>query len=406
MTNLNYYLWLAKALGPGAPNIGLIFERYKTAKEIFEASEDERKLSGVFSSSQIIKLRDTEIEETYEIIATCANGGIDIITCKDEDYPKNLLQIEDYPIVLFVKGNLACLNNKIPFAVVGTRKPTERSYAAATEVAKAISKCGFLVVSGGALGVDSAAHTGALLAGEKTICVLGAGILNKYLRENEPLREVIAENGALISEYMPNDPASSWSFPLRNRIISGISLGVLVVEGGERSGSLNTASHAARQGRDVFAMPSKGLGNAFKGCDQLIEDGAKPVEYSLDIVGEYLNSFPEFISVDESTDLSIELSLLGIDETEHKAEIEKIVVDYAEKSQEFRDRKKPKKREIVDPLSDNAKMLYEYFNRDPISLKELTDAVNMPISSLLGALTELEIFGYVELLPNTKYLIK
>ena len=406
MTNLNYYLWLSLALGPSVGNIGPIFETFKTAKEIYNASDYERKVSGVFKLEQIEKLADTEIEDTYPIIAACAKNGVDIITCHDDEYPKNLLNIPDFPIVLFVKGDLSCLDGKLPFAIVGTRKPTGKSYAAATETAKALSQCGFLIVSGGALGVDSAAHTGALLAGEKTICVLGTGILSNYLKINEPLREVIAANGAVISEFMPYESSTKWSFLVRNRIISGICEGVFVVEAEKKSGSLNTAGHAGDQGRDVFAMPGSGEEKAFFGCDKLIKDGAKTVITPLHILTSYAEKYPEIIFANEDVDLSINLTGLGMEVATHNSNIKKLVQKNEEESIEFRDRKKPRKREIVDPLSDNARRVYEIFGRDPLTLKEIADAAIMPTSSLLGALTELELFGYIELLPNTKYLIK
>ncbi|MBR6512067.1 MAG: DNA-processing protein DprA, partial [Clostridia bacterium] len=162
MTNVNYYLWLRLALGPGAENTGLIFENFSSAEEIYRATDMERKLSGVFKPVQIERMKTVEIEETYEVMRDCAATGVDVLLPTDDDYPQLLLQIPDYPIVLFVKGSLDVLKSHIPFAVVGTREPADRSMSAASELAKALTKCGFVIVSGGAIGIDAAAHTGAL----------------------------------------------------------------------------------------------------------------------------------------------------------------------------------------------------------------------------------------------------
>lgn len=406
MRKVNYYLWLQQAIGAGASNTARIFETFSSAEEIFKATDVERRISGVFTPEQIERLRATDIEDSYKIMGECAAAGVDILTPLDDDYPENLLLIHDYPIVLYVKGSLDVLKRKVPIAIVGTRKPAPRSVAAAQELSKALTKCGFVVVSGGALGIDTAAHTGAISVGEETIAVLGCGHSFKYLKENEPLRDVISINGATISEYPPSTKSSPWNFPIRNRIISGISVGTVVVEGKVKSGSLITSKHATLQDRDVFAFPSRELGATSNGCDSLIEDGAIPVTNSLDIIGSYLNVYGDQIKIDESVDLLFNLLELNLSKDDFDNQVENIVKTHEDMEKERRERFKPKKRELNGNFSDEAKRVYAVFERDPISIKELADSVIMPMSSLLGALTELEISGYIELLPNTKYSVK
>ena len=406
MRKVNYYLWLQQAIGPGAENSGLIFETFSSAEEIFRATDTERRISGVFTAEQIERMNTTDIEDSYKIMGECAAAGVDILTPLDDDYPKNLLNISDYPIVLYVKGSLDVLKRKIPIAIVGTRKPAPRSIASAQELSKALTKCGFVVISGGALGIDTAAHTGAISVGEETIAVLGCGHLFKYLKTNEPLRDVISTNGATISEYPPSTDSFKWNFPIRNRIISGMSVGTIVVEGKKKSGSLITAKHAMLQNRDVFALPSAELGATSDGCEELLKDGAIPVEMPMDVISEYLSIHAEKIKIDESIDLSMNLLSLGLSKNSFDNQVEKIVKQHEDLERERADRRKPKKRELTDSVSDEAKRVYAIFTRDPISMKEIADSVIMPASSLLGALTELELLGYIELLSNTKYSIK
>ncbi|MBR5992023.1 MAG: DNA-processing protein DprA [Clostridia bacterium] len=404
MTNVNYYLWLRLALGPGAENTGLIFENFSSSEEIYRATETERKLSGVFKPVQIERMKSVEIEETYEVMRDCAAAGVDILLPTDDDYPELLLQIPDYPIVLFVKGSLDVLKSHIPFAVVGTREPADRSMSAASELAKALTKCGFVIVSGGAIGIDAAAHTGALAVGGSTVAVLGCGHSNPYLKENAPLRDVISQNGATISEYPPFVPPHRGTFPIRNRIISGMTVGTAVIEAQIKSGSLITAKHATNQNRDIFAVPAMELGRSSEGCTQLLEDGAKELLCPLDVVGTYLKDYADKIRIDETANLSLRLTEPGFGGIEF--EQAEIISRHEALEKERADRKKPVKRDIADPLSEDAVKVYAAFSRDPISIKQLTESVIMPTSSLLGALTELELYGYIELLPNTKYSVK
>lgn len=405
MKKVNYYLWLQQALGPGAANTGLIFETFYDAEEIFKATDMERKISGVFTAEQIERLKTTDIEDTYEKIRDSAAAGVDILTPLDDDYPENLLMIDDYPVVLYVKGSLEVLKRKVPIAIVGTREPAQRSVTSAQELSKILTKCGFVVVSGGARGIDTAAHTGAISAGGETIAVLGCGHSHKYLKENEPLRDVISTKGAVISEYPPTTPSFSYNFPVRNRIISGISVGTVVVEGKNRSGSLLTARHALEQNRDVFAFPSAELGSAMEGCEELLKDGAGLVVEPMNVIESYLNVYAEQIKIDESVNLRMNLLTLGINDS-FDNEVKKIVKTYDDLELERRDRHKPIKRKLTDPVTEEAKRVYAVFKRDPISIKEIAENVIMPTNSLLGALTELEIKGYIEMLSNTKYSVK
>lgn len=406
MTNLNYYLWLQEALGPGAANASLIFEKYTSAEEIFKDTSTARRMAGCFTPRQIYKMESLYIEDTYETVERCAAQGVDVITCQDKLYPFYLRQLRDFPINLFVKGSLEGLLNKVPIAIVGTREPMVTSKTAATELAKSLSKCGFAVVSGGALGVDSAAHTGAISAGEETFAVLGGGHGAKYLRTNDPLRNVISNCGATLSEYPPLLEPYKGSFPIRNRIISGMTVGTVVIEAHERSGSLITANRAADQGRDVFVLSTLKDEKATEGSKGLIVDGAIEFKKAFDIVQFYLDEFEDLITINKEVDLSIDLTALGSEHQKYIHEEKKIrKLDKDIKEAELK-RKRSHKREITDPVSDIARRVYAAFGSDPLSIEKLEDTMVMPLSELLSALTELEVYGYIELLANTNYVIK
>lgn len=206
-----------------------------------------------------------------------------IIQCDDLSYPSLLREIHQPPSMLYIKGNLALLQQP-QLAMVGTRQPTAEGRRAAYTFARELTTSGLTITSGLAIGIDTACHQGALAAGS-TIAVLGSGLNCVYPRSNQKLAEqIIAANGCLISEFSPDTPPRTYHFPRRNRIISGLSLGVFVIEATQHSGSLITARHSLEQNRDIFALPSSPLNPQAKGCHQLIKEGAILVDSLSDIL--------------------------------------------------------------------------------------------------------------------------
>ncbi len=208
------------------------------------------------------------------------------ITIGDADYPALLLQTADPPLLLYAEGQVACLSTRA-LAIVGSRHPTPQGEENAREFAAALSRQGWLVVSGLALGIDAAAHEGAMLGSTGTVAVLGSGTDQPYPASHRALAaRIVASGGMLLSEYAPGTPALAENFPRRNRIIAGLTLGTLVVEAALRSGSLITARLASEAGREVFAIPGSIHSPQSKGCHQLIKQGAKLVEVAADILEE------------------------------------------------------------------------------------------------------------------------
>ena len=186
---------------------------------------------------------------------------------------------------MFVRGEFVP-SDGVAVAIVGTRHATQYGIAQADRLAAGLARCGYTIVSGLARGIDAAAHRGALKAGGRTLAILGSGVLNVYPPEHESLANEVIARGALISENPPRSPPLSGAFPQRNRIITGLSLGVIVVEASERSGALISARHAMEQGRDVFAVPGRVDSRTSRGCHRLIRDGAKLVETIDDVLEE------------------------------------------------------------------------------------------------------------------------
>ena len=211
--------------------------------------------------------------------------GITILTAGEPAYPTWLAQIPDPPVVLWVNGRVDLLARP-GVAIVGSRRASPAGLASATHLAREVSRAGLLVTSGLARGIDGAAHHGALDTGCPTIAVLGNGLDLVYPAEHRALSAAIVEHGALVSEFPPGTPSFPSHFPLRNRIISGLSRAVVVVEASERSGSLITARAALEQGRDVLAVPGPVAGGGHRGCHSLIKDGARLVESVEDILEE------------------------------------------------------------------------------------------------------------------------
>lgn len=291
MIHDEYWLALQSALGQGAMLRPLI-KQFGGAKEIFALSEAQRMASGFFTPKQCQRLERADFEEARRIIALCAQKGWRIYTYEDSLYPDCLRQIPNPPAALFCQGSMPDFETRLSVGVVGSREASRYALKATDYLSYVIARCGGIIVSGGALGVDSASHRAALRAGGTTVAVLGCGFGTKYLMQYEAMRQEIALNGALLTEYPPFTEVNRSSFPLRNRLISAFSDGVVVVEAAEKSGSLITAKRAGEQGRDVFAVPGSIVSHAYSGTNRLLADGAIPALSPDFILEFYAGKYP------------------------------------------------------------------------------------------------------------------
>lgn len=375
MTDKKYWIWLSSALGAAA-RVDEILSEFPNPQTLFEADRKTRILSGVFTKAQLERLEKASIKNAEVAVNTCARNHWSIVTPDDAVYPFQLRQIPDMPLVLYVDGDLSALNGKVVMGVVGTREPCRESRMIARKMSGDLAKAGVVIVSGGALGIDSCAHEGAISAGGKTVCVLGCGLGANYLMSNEPLRREISRNGAVITEYPPLSSPTRASFPERNRIISGLSHGVLVVEAGEKSGSLITARCANNQGRDVFAIPGSILSTAYMGANKLIKDGAKAVTCAMDVLENYETVYPERLKLSE------------IKETKEDIPVQ------------------TQKRKLSASLTGDKQKIYGLFSDEPIHPDELCAMSGLPVSAVITALMELEMDGLIEQTEGKNYILR
>ena len=246
-----------------------------------------KKILPIPSNKLELFLEDLHSHDTIEKLKQYENNHIQCMTIFDEDYPYLLKQIFNPPWVLYLKGDKQLLAKKNTIGVVGTRNPTSYGLEALKTILTPLAQKKFVIISGVAVGIDAIAHKITLNEGGHTIGVLGGGLMQIYPKTNIPLARVIIEKGLLLSETPPTRKSEPWMFPLRNRIISGLSQGIFVVEAKERSGSLITAQAALEQGRDVFALPGNITSLESIGTNQLIQDGAKLILTSAQIEEEY-----------------------------------------------------------------------------------------------------------------------
>ncbi|MHB0913063.1 MAG: DNA-processing protein DprA [Armatimonadota bacterium] len=238
-----------------------------------------------FTPKSAERFREIAKAPVDEELRALDRSGARIVTVLDPEYPENLRDIHDPPPVLFVRGRLAP-EDRTAVAVVGTRRPTEYGRSMAMRLSRDLARAGVCIASGGALGIDTVAHSAVVAAGGRTVAVLGCGLDVPYPASNKGLFAKIAEHGAVISEFAPTTEPLPWRFPARNRLISGLSVGVLVIESRVGGGSMITATHAAEQGRDVWAVPGGTDSAASEGPHRLIREGAKLVERAEDILEE------------------------------------------------------------------------------------------------------------------------
>jgi len=300
--------WLGLRSVPGVGNrlfLNLL-QQFGEPEKVFAASREALlHVDGVSDRlSSVIKGYEIP-EEVHEDLALVEKNGVGIITFSDSDYPTLLRHIHDPPPVLYVYGRLR--PDSLNIAIVGSRNATPYGCTVTEHLSGDLSQRGFTIVSGMARGIDSTAHMGALAAGGKTIAVLGCGLGTIYPAENRKLFHRIAENGAVVSEFSFTTPPEAHNFPVRNRIISGLSLGTVIVEATHQSGSLITARLAAEQGREVFAVPGSVKSFKSMGTHRLIKEGAKLVEHADDIIEE-LNIAEEALPDDTSVASSIRLT--------------------------------------------------------------------------------------------------
>ena len=292
---LLYWMWLAQCNEVKDGVKAALVRHFEDPERLFFAEKQQildAEIQGL-TGEQIDALLVHDLSAAEEVLADCAKAGLQVLTYDSPLYPNRLKAIYDPPIVLYYRGTLPDFDKLPTVAVVGTRHPSVYGRQAAKRLGGEIAGAGGLVVSGLAEGIDGAAMEAALSAGFPAVGVLGCGADVVYPRKHKALFQETERLGCILSEYAPGSPPIGWHFPRRNRIISGLSCGVVVVEAPERSGSLLTAKHALEQGRDVFVVPGNVDMESFRGSNRLLRSGAIAVSSGRDVMEEYDLLYPE-----------------------------------------------------------------------------------------------------------------
>lgn len=392
MNRALFWVWLSLGLSPGSRSGKRILERFETPEDFFHAPDDQW-CSCRLSAGEFAALRSRDLEQAKKILMVCQEKGIYLITPGGQAYPSRLWEISNPPMLLYCQGRLPDLEEALCLAAVGTRKATADGVKSAFELCYQLVGAGVMIVSGGALGADQAALEGALQAKGKTIAVLGGGVDVDYPPNFAGLRKrILVNGGAVLSEYPPGTKPYRGNFPVRNRIISGLSQGVLVIEAPKHSGALITAQLALEQNRDVFALPGSVRSEASFGTNQLIKDGAKPVTCPEDILEEYAYTY-----ADSYSDSVTESDAVSISEDSS--------VKQALQPPMNERKKLPKAPPAIreEEFSDSAVKLYQAMSWEPEHLDALAGKAGLSAAQALQAVTELEISGIIQSYSGRRY---
>mgnify|MGYP004678276743 FL=1 len=399
MADVRYWLWLSRLRKLSTVAAHKYLDHFGSVKQLYYASaEDYRRMPGA-QEAEIKLLADKRLDEADDIAEKCEKLGIRILSLRDSAYPDRLRNIYDAPLVLYVRGSLPDIDSLPCMAIVGTRRASAYGRRCARRFAAEMTRSGGVIVSGLAEGIDSEAMGAAIEAGGPVIGVLGTGVDVVFPAWNAELQSAACEHGALISEYPPGARGSKISFPQRNRIISGISLGVVVIEAPERSGSLITAARASEQGRDVYVVPGNIDDPGFVGSNRLIRDGAALASDPWEILSCYRWQFPRRIQHRDNKKRPVMEAVRRLSaaasgrNTENSA---KKAVDN-EKDREYIDLKD------AAGLSEDELAVIYVLSRGEKQADEIIQETGMDASDVLSAITMLELEGYIRVNDGQRF---
>lgn len=433
--NKLYWIWLSERFGVASRYFSEFADKYDDPYDVYRLETDEiEQLDGI-SDALKAKLSDKSLDKAYSILKYCKKYSIDVIGYSDKRYPERLKTIETPPVILYCMGKLPDMNSRLCVGMVGTRKMSEYGKHSAYKIAYELSAAGVCIVSGMALGIDGVSACGALEAGGTTVAVLGCGISITYPKEHARLMKSIAKRGAVITEFSPFERPLPANFPKRNRIISGLCQGVLVVEGGKGSGALITASRAVAQGRELFAMPGNIDESNSEGPNELIQNGANVALGASDIIEHYdflyhdAINYKGYTKAKRSSQLDervlerygVSSSLVKVkkkqkapepkDEPNKAPRFEEVTQKVTETLPQV---KKAQKEEyvpdnsdaILSSLDETSKRVFGLIPDGTSFAPDVIATHGIDIGDVITALTMLEISGLVSSLPGGLYLKK
>ncbi len=388
MASLKYWLWLASRPNLNNQHKLRLLHHFASPENVYFATEEDLAHIETIGRPQLETLADRSLLGAEEILRRCAEKGVFIITMDDALYPTRLKAIYDAPIVLYGKGKMPLFDDEVAIAMVGTRSCTAYGISNGELLGYDLARRGAVVVSGMAKGIDSACMRGALRGGGFVCAVLAGGVDVIYPAENRDLYHDILQRGVILSESPPGTTHDAWRFPPRNRLMSGLSLGTVVVEADVSSGALITAGHAMDQGRDVFCVPGPIRVESSAGCHRLIRSGAALVTCAQDILEEYESRFPHKLR---------RISGEAVPPPRGGGQEEAPAIPLHEQRQEAPAPALPKITLKQAQLTDDQIALLRVLPHDvPTLTDDLAEQCDLPVRRVLSALTMLEIDGYVE----------
>ncbi len=382
-----YWIWLAQALGIANESMGELIARYGDAAAVYTAPENELLAYGI-PAKTVHRLRDKSLAQARAILNRVVEAGDWVLTPADALYPVNLRRLPDCPAALYCRGMMPDIDNHLAIALVGTRRASQEGWRAAYSLAAGLAAGGALVVSGGATGIDAAAHTGALDGGGITVAVMACPLDEQYPVDNIALRQRIVQNGGLLISEYPHAEEYRCVFPLRNRLIAGLCHGTCLGETPVRSGARITARLAREQGREVFAMPDTLWGHRNDGAHREIQNGAALITSAVDVLKEYEMLFADSIDIEAAKQMQPAQSMLPPQPEKRTRRVKKTTQPPAIPAQP-----QPSATECPEAASIAAKTVYAMLTNKPQPVDALASLTGLSIPSLLAALTELEMFG-------------
>ena len=418
---LIHWIWLATRPGINDRTKAAILEHFSDPEDAFYADAGAYKNIEGLTPEGEEALLDKSLQDAQKILAQCADKDIHILTFRDAAYPARVKNISDPPLVLYYKGHLPDFDGQPMIGVVGTRKASTYGLTAAKRLGYQIAKCGGVVVSGIAYGIDGLSMSGALTAGGTVVGVLGFGADVVYPMSNKALFADTERRGCLLTEYPPGTPPYKWNFPKRNRIISGLCCGVLVVEAPKISGALITARQALEQGRDVFVVPGNIDVPTCEGSNALLRDGAILVRTGWDVMSEYQALYPDKICKfdrpgmqnvypDEVERLSLEAEKPALKVAQKPRLLDKIKASKTKKDKKVIDNgKTPPYIDVeksLPQLSAEEQQIVEQLKQGQRLRDDVIADTGLPAGKVAAAMTMLEVKGIIRRLPGNMLELK
>ncbi len=409
----NIYIWLNHFRTFRTKDPYRLIEKYGGVEGVFENIKtdlEELIENKMIKTETAEEIRSLNVEKWYEeLMKDLDKTGISVVTPADEDYPERLRYLSDYPLAIYYRGDISIANAEYSIGIIGSRRPTYYGMSVAEEFASELARKGFVIISGMAMGVDSRAHIGACHTGGRTIAVLGGGVDICYPRTNYDIYMEMCEGHLVLSEYEPGEAHLSNHFPLRNRIISGLSDGLLVVEAALRSGTLITTDYALEQGKDIYAIPGRVGDMMSKGVNNLIKNGAMMVDSPADIIMDKLQR--DFLVIKQD---NLEKKSGGIESEQKKINLN-YLLEESDSGEDTKKNNKNKTKNNTKPKDERKKKIAKLpasqqailgmLGYEPVFIDDIIRANEMNIAGTLHDIRKLEEIGLIRSIEQSYYIL-